>query len=219
MRKEYKILTLVATTALCFSSTGFVQAFEPAGVLSIAPVQTLKFESGAEQNVSGAQGFVNNMAQRAIGFLGEESITEEQRKSEFRRLLHDSFDMQTIGRFALGRYWKTATAQQRSEYQKLFENMIVEVYSKRFNDYNGQALEVRSAQAEGKDTVVQSFIVPESGPEIQVDWRVRHKDGRYKIVDVIVEGVSMALTQRSDFASVIQRGGGELDILLAELRK
>ena len=97
--------------------------------------------------------------------------------------------------------------------------MIVSVYSRRFSDYNGQSLEVKSARPEGKyDVLVQSFIVPDNGQKIRLDWRVRPKKGRYKVVDVIVEGVSMALTQRSDFASVIQRGGGDVSVLLDHLK-
>jgi len=116
------------------------------------------------------------------------------------------------------RYWRTATAGEKKEYQALFEKMVVEVYSRRFGEYEGQVLEVRSSRKDSeRDVTVQSFIVPDSGPEIQVDWRVRKKDGRYRVIDVVVEGVSMALTQRSEFASVIQRGGGQVSVLLEHL--
>ncbi len=155
------------------------------------------------------------MAQTGIGFLGNEGLTDEQRTAEFRKLLNANFDMATIGRFALGRYWKTATPAQQTEYQKLFKTMIVKIYSRRFKDYNGQKLEVTAARADGEtDVMVSSSIVPPNGQKISVDWRVRNN----KIVDILVEGVSMALTQRSDFASVIQRGGGNVDVLLEHLR-
>src|SRR5690606_5730149 len=111
------------------------------------------------------------------------------------------------------------TDAQRKEYMTLFRQMVVNVYSARFGEYKGQKFETRSFRAlDDKDTLVTSFIVPLDGPEIQVDWRVRYKDGRYRIVDVIVEGVSMSVTQRSDFAAVIQRGGGDVQVLLAHLR-
>ena len=168
---------------------------------------------------SGAQSFIDNMAGRAIEFLGNSSMSQTAKKQQFEKLLRESFDMDTIGRFALGRYWKTATDAQKREYMSLFRRMIVEVYSGRFSDYKGQKFETRGSRPEGeKDTLVTSFIIPGDGPEIQVDWRVRHKDGRYRIVDVIVEGVSMSVTQRSDFAAVIQRGGGDIGVLLSHLR-
>ena len=168
----------------------------------------------------GALKFVSSLTQKGIGVIENNGLSEEKRKAEFRKLLNKNFDMKTIGRFALGRYWKTSSKQEQKEYLKLFENMIVEVYSKRFNDYNGQKIEVTSARPNGKsDALVSSSIVPDSGPNIDVDWRVRKKkNGQYKVIDIMVEGVSMSLTQRSDFASVIQRGGGKVEVLLAHLR-
>lgn len=167
---------------------------------------------------TGAENFIGSMATRALEFLGS-NADQEAKKASFRGLLNDSFDLETIGRFALGRYWKTAAAQQRSEYLILFRKMVVEVYAKRFGDYKGQKFETRGHRIDGdKDTIVTSYIIPGDGPEVQVDWRVRYKNGKYQIVDVIVEGVSMSVTQRSDFAAVIQRGGGDIQVLLAHLR-
>ncbi len=173
-----------------------------------------------QDQVAGAQAFVQNMAQKGINFLSDEKLSPEARKEEFRKLLRSSYDMRTIGRFSLGTYWKSANKQQQEEYQKLFEKKIVDVYSARFSEYKGQDLEVTSARAEGDtDTIVTSDIIPSKGGEkVQVDWRVRNKGGQYKIIDVIVAGVSMALTQRQDFASVIQRGGGDINVLLDHLR-
>jgi phospholipid transport system substrate-binding protein len=99
--------------------------------------------------------------------------------------------------------------------------MVVNVYTQRFGDYKGQKFEVKSARPVGNDDVlVSSFIVPTDGSDnIQVDWRVRNRGGSIKIVDVLVAGVSMSVTQRSDFSSVIQRGGGKLDVLIDYLKQ
>jgi phospholipid transport system substrate-binding protein len=170
-------------------------------------------------NTQGAEKFIQTMAGQAIEFLGGSNMSHEAKKSSFNKLLRDSFDMNTIGRFALGRYWKVANDAQQKEYLQLFNKMVVDVYSARFSEYEGQKFEVRATRPEGdKDVLVTSFIVPKSGPEIQVDWRVRERNGSFKIIDVIVEGVSMSVTQRSDFASVIQRGGGDVEVLLNHLR-
>lgn len=167
----------------------------------------------------GAEAFIDKMAQQGIGFLGDAAMDDAARRAEFKKLLSTNFDMNTIARFSLGPYWKSASAAQREEYVGLFKKMIVEVYAQRFSEYKGQKLQVRGSRPEGQaDILVNSSIVQPSGPEVAVDWRVRKKDGQYKIVDVIVEGVSMAVTQRSDFSSVIQRGGGQLEVLLAHLR-
>lgn len=167
-----------------------------------------------------AKSFIDKMGKDAISFLEDESLTSAQKQSKFRVLLQKNFDMGTIGRFALGKNWRIATPEQQNEYLKLFENMIVRVYSSRFNDYNGQNFNVVSARDTGKqDFLVTSYIVPPSGSKVQVDWRVRDKNGSMKVIDVIIEGVSMSLTQRSDFSSVIQRGGGNIQVLIDHLKK
>lgn len=168
----------------------------------------------------GAQKFIDSMARRALDFLGNAQQTQAQKTESFRRLLEDNYDMETIGRFTMGRYWKTATPQQRIEYQRLFKKRVVEMYSRRFSEYKGEKFETLGARADGEnDTIVSSRIVPaDGGSAVSVDWRVRYKDGRYRVVDVIVEGVSMSVTQRSDFAAVIQQGGGDVQTLIAHLK-
>jgi phospholipid transport system substrate-binding protein len=173
----------------------------------------------SETRVEKAEGFIEELANNAIDFLSDEELSKDQRINKFKALLENRFDMRTIGRFALGRYWRAASEAQRSEYDRLFEKMIVDVYSARFEDYGGQTLSITGSRAEGKnDAIVMSSITQDNGPDVRVDWRVRYKDGRYRVIDVIVEGVSMALTQRSDFASVIQRGGGDVGVLIAQLK-
>lgn len=171
------------------------------------------------QNES-AKEFIDNMGQKALSFLGNDSLSQSQKENEFRKLLRAHFDMSTIGRFALGKNWRQATPAQQKEYSKLFEEMVVGVYANRFNDYKGERFDVSSARGVGKnDSLVTSHIVPSGGSKIKIDWRVRNKSGRNQIIDVVIEGVSMAQTQRSDFSSVIQRGGGKVEVLLAHLRK
>lgn len=207
----------IAFSALSFESAN---AFPPMESPALAPSPIMVVAAGHGNEVAlGAERFIDNLAQEGIGFLGNKDMSHEERKAAFKKLLGSKFDMQTIGRFALGRHWHTATPEQRKEYLKLFQQMTVEVYSQRFSDYQGQSLKVQGSRPEGTaDILVNSVILQDSGPEVKVDWRVRQKNGTYKVVDVIVEGVSMAVTQRSDFSSVIQRGGGNLEVLLAHLR-
>lgn len=209
------VFTLALGAGLSVSGLSLAMNAAP----SVPQQSSAVFIKAEGEVAAGAKSFVDSLAKRGIGFLTNEGLSEVAREKEFRDLLHDNFDMKTIGRFALGRYWKTSSKDQQKEYLKLFEEMIVEVYSRRFSDYNGQQLIVGDARPEGdKDTLVTSHIVPKSEPKVRVDWRVRNKDGKFKVVDIIVEGVSMSMTQRSDFASVIQRGGGNIDVLLTHLR-
>ncbi|MCI5059670.1 MAG: ABC transporter substrate-binding protein [Alphaproteobacteria bacterium] len=167
-----------------------------------------------------AQAFIDKMGDEAIGFLEDAKLSQAQKEARFRNLLKTKFDLPTIGRFVMGKNWRNATPAQQKEYQKLFENLVVRVYAARFGEYNGQGFDVASSKNVGKkDIFVTSYITPDTGKKVQVDWRVRQKNGQYKIIDIVIEGVSMSVTQRSEFSSVIQRGGGDVEVLLAHLRK
>ena len=168
-----------------------------------------------------AQKFIEELGDTAISFLASGNLSDNQRISEFDKLLNKDFDMKTIARFAMGRYWRSASEAQKSEYLKLFPEMVIDVYASRFGEYNGETFEVVSHRVDGKSDFLVNSVVKglSGGAPLKIDWRVRNKDGRMKVIDVIVEGVSMSLTQRSDFASVIQRGGGDVEALLKHLRK
>lgn len=157
-----------------------------------------------------------DLGDQAISAL-ETSASQSERLATFERLLNNNFDMDRIGRFVLGRYWNVATEAERERYIPLFKDMIVKVYSKRFSDYSGQKFKVNGSKVIGRgDIIVNSSILsPVGKPPVSVDWRLR--DG--KIIDVIVEGVSMSVTQRSEFNSIIQRNGGKVSALINHLEK
>lgn len=164
-----------------------------------------------------AENFIRDLGTEAIAALEATKGDEIARNEAFKRILNRDFNMDVIARFSLGRYWGVATPAEQKEYTALFKKMVVDVYSNRFSEYSGQKFEVIGNKPAGrKDVVVNSRIVPENGGvPVKVDWRVRGG----KIIDVIVEGVSMSVTQRSEFASVIQRGGGNVSALIDHLKK
>lgn len=165
-------------------------------------------------------GFVERLGVEAIEMLADPALTERERTSEFRRILVAAFDLPTIARFVLGRHWRRATTEERHEFQSLLEDYIVATYAARLGRYRGETLAVGEARGEREgDILVASEIIPREGLPVRVDWRVRGEPGSYKIIDVVVEGISMVITQRSAFASVIQRSGGRVSGLLSELRK
>ncbi len=223
-------MRLLLKSKLIITSVAFITAlianYSNANAVQITSFQNVSTKNILLQNISftpaeeEASLFVSKMGDDALSFLSNSSYSQTQKENAFRELLLRNFDMQTIGRFALGKNWHNATKEQQSEYLELFEDMVVRVYASRFNEYKGESFKVDAARASGKkDVIVTSYIVPSSGSKVQVDWRVRNKNGQNKIIDVIIEGVSMSLTQRSDFSSVIQRGGGDFEVLLSHLRK
>lgn len=167
-----------------------------------------------------AQGFIEGLADNAIAALTPPDVPQEEREARARQLLRENFAVETIGQFVLGRYWKVATPEEREEYLRLFEDLIVTTYVDRFKRYTGQKLKVTGARDEpGGDMLVDSEIERSGAAPVSVGWRVRDEGGRPQIVDVYVEGVSMGQTQRSDFSSVIRNTGGSVAGLLAEMRK
>jgi phospholipid transport system substrate-binding protein len=162
---------------------------------------------------------VSQLGSRALEVLGQGS-TPSQRVARFRELLREDFDVPGIARFVLGRYWNIATEQQRAEYVKLFEDYVALAYSTRLAEYTGETFKVTGSRPEGDGAIVSSQIVrPGGAAPVKVDWRLTGRNGVYKISDVSVDGISMAVTQRSEFASVIQHNGGQVQGLIAMLRE
>jgi phospholipid transport system substrate-binding protein len=165
--------------------------------------------------------FIQDLGNKAISILADKNLTAEQRNIKFRQMMRDSFDLVTIGRFVLGRNWLAATPEQQKEYMHLFEELVVKTYSDRFAFYTGEGFHVKSSYPEGnRDFIVNSEIThPDGSPPTVIDWRLRQKDGKLGIIDVVVEGVSMSVTQRQEYASVIERNGGNIDGLLDVMRQ
>ena len=154
--------------------------------------------------------FVKTLRDRAIMVLSDENSTAESRKAEYRRLLDEGFAVNTIGRFVLGRHWHAATEEERGEYLDLFRAFVLNTYAQRLDSFTGETfLVVASQSLDDKDTMVSTEIRGDGGPAIRVDYRVRSHDGTNKIIDVLVEGISLIITQRAEFASVINREGFE----------
>ena len=152
--------------------------------------------------------FVQNLGDNAIDVLKAPDSTPEQRRVEFQEILDRDFAVATIGRFALGRYWRPATSEQRLEYLRLFRLFILNTYASRLDGYLGQSFSVVKAHPiDDKDTLVNTEVSQTDAQPLRVDYRVRARHGDYKIVDVLVEGISLVTTQRSEFASIINREG------------
>jgi phospholipid transport system substrate-binding protein len=119
----------------------------------------------------------------------------------------------------LGRFWRQATDQQKAEFRKLFEDYVVKSYANRLSQYSGETLSIKETRpSEEGEVLVTSQIDRPNGPPVRIDWRCRAEGENYKIIDVVVEGISMAITQRQEFASVIQNSGGNVQALIDQLR-
>ncbi len=174
--------------------------------------------SGADE----AGAFVRDLAEQATKVLADPALTPAERRGEIGRLLLSRVDTQRIGRFVLGRYWNKTSEAEHREYLRLFDAYIVATYAQRLESYSGDRLSVETARhlSETRAVVSTRLIRPEGAP-IQADWQLLRSagGGKWRVVDVIIEGVSMALTQRSEFGAVIKASGGRIAPLLDRLRE
>jgi phospholipid transport system substrate-binding protein len=163
--------------------------------------------------------FMNEMWNRAVEVLSKK-VPVAERLARFRHLFQADFDGPRIARFVLGRYWRSASEQEQQEFLKLFEDYVVFVYGTRLSNFNGETFKVRGSRTDESGTIVSTDILSPSGEApIKVDWRLVTDKGAFKINDVVIEGISMLVTQRSEFASVIQRHGGQVGGLLTMMRE
>lgn len=187
-------------------------------VIAIAPAR-------ADHHLSPSSDFIRSLSDRAIATLTAEGQTTEMRRDQFRSLFREGFAINGIGRFVLGRYWRGATEADRTEYLALFEDVIVNTWADRFSSYSGQeftvqnAIDAPSAHEAERVAIVRSLFFSDPQTPVRIDWRVARRGDIYKITDVMVEGISMATTQRDEYSSVIRINSGQISALLELLRK
>ena len=170
----------------------------------------------------GPGGFIRDLSDRAIQELTKENASERQKEQSIRTLLKESFDIYAIGRFGLGRYWRRASKAQRLDFMTTFEDMMVHRVLPLFTEYEGETFKIGLVRPFSENTNffnVSTRLELEGTEPIQVDWRVRKVEYRYKIVDVIAEGVSYALTLRSEYTAVLKQNGGDVNALIQMMRK
>jgi phospholipid transport system substrate-binding protein len=155
-----------------------------------------------------ASELIHRLGEQAAAAARDSDTDPEVRLARFRSLLSEAFDLPFISRFVLGRHWRQATPEQRSDYLALFNEYVLQTYSARLGGYTGETLTILSERSAGsQDMLVSTRVERPSGPPVEADWLVRTTGERDRIIDVRVEGVSMLFSQRADFASVIQRQG------------
>jgi phospholipid transport system substrate-binding protein len=166
-----------------------------------------------------AAGFIDSLVGQALDTLRDKSLAEAARVQRFDALLQRDFDLPRIARYVLGRYWSQATAADRGAFAELFERWAVRTYASRLSQYKGETVKVTGARTEGDGGAVVATEVgrPGGGPPIKLEWRVEDSDGTFKILDVTVAGISMALTEREEIAAAIQRSGGTVAMLNRDL--
>ena len=185
------------------------------GLLALSIVVSANAQSAAE-DPEGARAFIEELSANAIAVLDDTSITQDEREAQFRALLAEHFDLRYIGRLVLGRHRRTASQAQRARYDEIFPEYVLKIYANRLTERGDEEFVVDgTAPAGRRDIFVRTRIVRPDGPPVAADWRVRLNEETFRVVDLKVEGISMAITQRDEFAAKISSDG--LDALLDDL--
>ena len=191
-----KILTIVSSLIIFFSFIVKVYSIEP-------------------------DVFVQSTVNRAAKTLGA-NLTKEERIEKLKEIASDTVDISGIGYYTLGAFRKNINDEQIEQYNVLFEQYFLKSFSSRLAEYSNPEIEVVSKKKINKNyTMVSSILVSTNKrPEVKIDWRVYTKDpNNPKIRDLIIEGLSLARTQKEEFSSIIQSNDGDINVLFATLKK
>lgn len=187
---------------------------------------TLLMRSGsvraADEMAEPARKWVESFINDGLVLLRDRAASTDQQVGRFRQLLHSYFALDAIGRWALGRYWRQATASEQQKYLRLFEDFVVYGYVERFSEYSDETIRIVRAvdNSDGSAMVYSQVERANSNQPVSVNWRVsRDSSGTMRMTDVVIENVSLSQTYRSDFASAMQQQDGSITGLLTVLRQ
>lgn len=178
------------------------------------------FATQAAIDATKAENFVKSLTQQGIEQLINSNVSEAEKQARFTKLFNEDLDLDFIGKFVLGRYWRTATPQQRKDFIDVYRKLNIQTWSARFNEFKGKHFEfLGSESSKSADQVFVNTQVPMSeGAPASVKWRVKENNGNYRIVDIIIENVSLAQTARSEYTGYIQKSPDGINGLIQNLR-
>nr|WP_249778206.1 ABC transporter substrate-binding protein [Phenylobacterium glaciei] len=167
-----------------------------------------------------AEAFVEVQAQKVLSVLADRGLSLAQKQQAFRKLIDQIADVPKITNFVLGKYARTITPAQRAKFNTVFRAYAESVYQSRISEFRGETLRVSGSVARAAgDVVVNTLVVGGGRDPIPVSWRVLGSGAAWKIVDVQIRGVWLAITQQQDFVSTIDNAGGDIGVLIAQLQR
>ena len=168
-------------------------------VLFIIPIHSF-----SDEKIEQSKYFVENLGKQVIEKVSNVNLSESERMVNFRNLYLDSFDNYYISRFVLGRYWKRLDSNMRKQFVESFNDYIVTTYAPKFKGWEG-TFEATDSLLENNYYNVKMNVLNKDGPTLKFMWKIYlDKNKKFKILDVNIDGVSMLVTQRAEFMSVIK---------------
>jgi|TARA_B110000211_G_C13966594_1_gene503051 phospholipid transport system substrate-binding protein len=165
--------------------------------------------------------FITELVGDAIKILSDKKITKEEKSQQIEKIAIENVDINALGMYTLGDIRKTLDVETLNTYKKLFEKYFLKSLTSRLKDYSENKFEVIVAEQKSSSyTIVKSKILENSEqPEIKIDWRVFTKDPSKPLIrDLVVEGLSLARTQKEEFASILNSNNNDINFLFKKLR-
>ena len=178
--------------------------------------------SFANNYSSDPENFISELVNEAISKLSNKDLSKEEKISFIENIALNNVDINALGLYTLGEIRKTASQDNIDKYQKAFEKYFLKTLSSRLSEYSENKFEILSAEKKSSTyTIVKSKIIKNEGqPEIKIDWRVYTKNAANPLIrDLIVEGLSLARTQKEEFASILNSNKNDINILISKLEE
>ena len=166
--------------------------------------------------------FIGELVNDAISKLSDKNLDEEQKKNFIEKIALENIDINALGLYTLGELRKSSEESDILEYQKSFEKYFLKSLTSRLTDYSSSKFEVTGEDKKSaKYTIVSSKVIPSDGdPEIKIDWRIYTKNPDKPLIrDLIVEGLSLARTQKEEFSSILSSNNNNIKILISKLEE
>lgn len=185
----------------------------------IGSIMLLANVAKADVNAAKAEEFVKNATQEGLVEIINSKASQAERNARFEKLFNSALDLKFIGRFVLGRYWKTASNEQRDRFIDVYRKLNVQTWSKRFDEFKGKEFIFKGTtpSSSSNQIFVNSIVPMDQGQPANVVWRVKQEGDKFKIVDIIIENVSLAITARNEYSAFIKKSPKGIDGLIADL--
>ena len=164
--------------------------------------------------------FVQELVEDAISKLSDKSLSKEDKSKFIEKIALENVDINALGLYTLGELRKSSKKEEIARYQNAFKKYFIKSLTSRLLDYSSSRFEVISAEQKSSNyTIVKSLVSPENGGvKIKIDWRIYTKNPENPLIrDLIVEGLSLARTQKEEFASILNSNNNDLDFLIVKL--
>ena len=171
---------------------------------------------------SNPEEFVNELVKDAISKLSDKNLTDDQKSKFIENLALENVDINALGLYTLGELRKSSDKSIILKYQQSFEKYFLKSLTSRLTDYSSSKFEIIGADKKSANyTIISSKIIPENGdPQIKIDWRIYTKNPEKPLIrDLIVEGLSLARTQKEEFASILSSNNNEIEVLITKLKE